>query len=205
MRKKSSITMQRLRRIGITLAFGAACSLAAAQEIPTRTQSASLQAFGLFSYVEPHYDSATNMGGSFGADLNLRPLYLLQPSLELRATFAPGADASETTYNFGPRLEVDLGRLRPYVTLMIGTGSINFTHPIVYPTGPYAHDSSIVYSGTVGADYMITRQVALRGDVMLQSWNLGNSPSTAVIFHPQIYSFGVDYRFDFNLIRHKNH
>ena len=189
----------------IALLMALACSAAAAQEIPTREQALSLQAFGLFSYVQPHYDPANNVGGTFGADLDFRPLYFVRPSLEMRATFASGSNFSETTYDFGPRVELDFGRIKPYADFLIGSGAITFKQPIIYPTGPYTHDSSIIYSGAVGADYMVTRQIAIRGEAMLQSWNLGNSPSTAVIFHPRLYSIGVDYRFDFNLVHHSRH
>ena len=181
------------------------CNSARAQEVPARTQGASLQAFGMFSYVQPHYDPSNNIGGSLGVDLNWRPLSVWQPSVEIRATFAPGADVSETTYNFGPRLEMNLGRLRPYVTGQIGTGSIHFKNPIVTPTGPYTHDSSAVYSVAFGADYMLTPQLGVRGDVMVQSWDLGDSTGTAITFHPRLYSFGVDYRFDLNALRLHRH
>jgi Outer membrane protein beta-barrel domain len=197
-----------LRRTGVTvfcmaLAFG---STARAQDMPTRTQGAALQVFGLVSYVQPHYDTANNKGGAFGADLNFRPLFLFQPSLEARATFAPGTDVSETTYDFGPRLEMDLGRLRPYGFILIGTGTITFTQPIMTPTGPYTHDSSLVYSGGFGADYMLTSQFGVRGEIMVQSWNLGGQGSVAsASFNPRIFSAGVDYRFDFNRVRRNRH
>jgi len=192
--------------VAALLCMAIACGTARAQEMPTRTQGASLQAFGLISYVQPHYDTANNTGGSLGADLNFRPFELLQPSVELRATFAPGADVSETTYDFGPRLEVNLGRLKPYAFVLIGPGTITFAHPIVFASGPYTHDSSLVYSGGVGADYMLTPQIGLRGEIMVQSWNLG-SPQAAVSdsFNPRIFSVGVDYRFDFNGVRGKRH
>jgi hypothetical protein len=178
------------------------CCIARAQEMPTRTQVASLQAFGLLSYVQPHYDTANNIGGGFGADLDFRPLYRFEPSVELRATFAPGADVSETTYQFGPRLELDLGRLKPYGYILLGPGTITFTHPITTPQGPYTHDNSIVYSAGLGADYMLTPQIGVRGDLMVQSWNLGNAGNAAAAFKPLIFSIGVDYRFDFNHSHH---
>jgi len=199
--------MQKSCRAGILLAWAVLClalpgRTAAAQEIPARQQGLSLQAFGLFSYVQPHYDPSNNVGGAFGADLNFRPLYFLQPSVDVRATFAPGSDVSETSYDFGPRLEADFGRLKPYGYILIGTGSITFTHPVIYPTGPYTHDSSIVYSGGFGADYMVTPQIGIRGEIMIQSWNLGSTGSMDNIsFHPRIYSMGVDYRFNFNHVR----
>jgi hypothetical protein len=184
-----------------------ALGTAYAQEMQTRTQGASLQAFGLVSYVQPHYDTANNKGGAFGADVDFRPFYLLEPSVEVRATFAPGGDVSETTYDFGPRVEFDLGRLKPYAYILIGTGKITFTQPITTPTGPYTHDSSVVFSEGFGADYMLTSQIGLRGDIMVQSWNLGGQGNNASSssFNPHLYSFGVDYRFDFNRVRRSRH
>jgi hypothetical protein len=201
--------MLRTRKMGliaILFCLTLACGTVRAQEIPARTQGASLQAFGLISYVQPHYDTANNIGGSFGADLNFRPFKFLQPSVELRATFAPGSDVSETTYDFGPRVELDLGRLKPYGYFLIGPGKITFAHPVVFPTGPYAQDNSLVYSGGIGADYMLSSQIGLRGDLMVQSWNLGGQgdPSTTS-FNPRLFSFGIDYRFDFNRVRHNRH
>jgi len=175
-----------------------AISIAAtAQEIPTKQQAASLQLFGAYSLVQTHYGTANNSGVSVGADLNLRPLSLVQPSLEVRGTFASGSTVTENTYDAGPRLEFNLNRVRPYIYAEIGAGSITFAHPVIYPSGPYSHDNSIVFSGGIGADYMIARQWALRADIMQQRWNLGGGATTTVL-HPRIYSFGVDYRFDFN-------
>ena len=199
--------MQKLHKMSLSIAAIAvfmafAPRNAAAQEMAAKSQGASLQAFGLLSYVQPHYDPSNNIGGSFGADLNFRPLYRFQPSFELRATFAPGADVSETTYDFGPRLEADLGRLKPYGYILIGSGAITFAHPIVFPTGPYTHDNSLVYSGGFGADYMVTPQIGIRGDIMIQRWDVGDSSdANNMPFHPRIYSIGVDYRFDFNHVR----
>jgi len=191
-------------RIAAALALLALACAASAQEMPTKKQSASLQLFGLFSYVQPHYDPSNNLGGSFGAELNLRPLDFLQPSLDLRATFGPGSDVSETTYDAGPRLEAEFGRFRPYVVALIGTGKLTFQHPVIFPTGPYTHDSSTIFSGGLGADYLLTHSISIRGEVMVQRWNLGDSPTTSVIFHPRIFSVGVDYRFDFNTLhRHR--
>lgn len=188
-----------------------ACGIIRAQEMPSRTQAASLQAFGLISYVQPHYSTGSttvnNTGVSLGADLDFRPLDLLEPSIELRATFAPGSDVTEKTYQFGPRLEADLGRVKPYIFLLIGTGSITFAQPIPTPFGPYTHDSSFVYSGGFGVDYMVTPRIGIRGDLMLQHWNLGGGPqaSTSLPFYPHLFSFGVDYRFNFNGVRRKYH
>jgi len=210
---KSGKVMRQRRNAGpgiavfcMVMAFGTAY----AQEMQTRTQGATLQAFGLISYVQPHYDTvnnpSNNKGGAFGADVDFRPFYLLEPSLEIRATFAPGDDVSETTYGFGPRVELNLGRLKPYGYILIGTGTITFTHPITTPTGPYTHDNSLVYGAGFGADYMLSSQIGLRGDIMVQTWNLGgqgNAPSSS--FNPHLYSFGVDYRFDFNRVRRSRH
>ncbi len=65
--------------MGLVLAFGLACRTTSAQEIPTQQQSATLQVFGLYSYVQPHYYPSNNSGGSLGADLNLRAYYHLIP------------------------------------------------------------------------------------------------------------------------------
>jgi hypothetical protein len=172
------------------LAF--ACATASAQDALNR--AASLQAFALYTHVAPHYGPSTNNGVSLGLDLNARPLYRLQPSLEARFTFAPGSDVTENTYNFGPRLEYKIGRLHPSIFALIGTGGITFHHPITFPSGPYTHDNSIIWSGGIGTDYMVTPRIGLRADVLLQRWNLG-SGSSSVIFHPRLYSIGVSYRF----------
>jgi hypothetical protein len=208
-REKSGKMMRQKRRAGrhiILLCMAMAFGTAGAQDMPTRTQGASLQVFGLVSYVQPHYDTANNKGGALGADIDFRPFYLMEPSVEVRATFAPGSDVSQTTYDFGPRLEFNLGRLKPYATILIGTGNITFTQPIMTPTGPYTHDNSVVFSEGFGADYMLSPQIGLRGDIMVQSWNLGGQGnSTSSSFNPHLYSFGVDYRFDFNRVRRSRH
>jgi len=193
----------RILTLAVALLCAMAASRASAQEVPTRNQFAGLQAFGLFSYVQPHYGAASNPGGTLGADLNFRPLYFLQPSLDMRYTFAPGADVTENTLGFGPRVELTFSRLHPYLYALVGHGTITFANPISTPTGPYTHDDSLVLGGGFGADYMLTRQLGLRAEVTQQRWNLGNGP-TSVIFHPRIYSVGVDYRFDFNKVsRHR--
>ncbi len=179
------------------LVCGLACSTTSAQEIPTQQQSASLQLFGLYSYVQPHYYPSSSNGISLGADLNLRSYYNLHPSLELRAVFAPGPDVTEKTYSIGPRIEADFSRLHPYIYALVGKGTITFAHPVIYPSGPYSHDDSMVFSGGIGANYMVTPRFGIRGDVMVQRWNLGGK-TTTIIFYPHLYSVGVDYRFDFN-------
>jgi hypothetical protein len=187
----------------LSIALG--CATARAQEIPARQQGASLQVFGLMSYVQPHFNTANNIGGSLGADLNFRPLDFLEPSLEIRGTFAPGSDVTENTYQFGPRVAVDFSRVKPYLYFLIGSGSITFHPPLPTPEGPYTHDGSVVYSGGAGVDYMLTPQLGIRADAMLQHWNLGDGPLSSANkpFYPHLYSFGVDYRFDFNRIHRR--
>jgi hypothetical protein len=101
-------------------------------------------------------------------------------------------------------MELDYGRLHPYLAALIGHGTITYAHPLITATGPYTHDDSLVYSGVVGADYMLSRQIGLRGEITQQRWNLG-SGTTSVIFNPRIFSVGADYRFDFNKVHGNRH
>jgi hypothetical protein len=173
---------------------GARCK---AQEIVTELQAARIQVFGLGSGVWTGYEGGKNLSLTGGGDLILRPLFRLQPGLEVRATIPVDSRTidGQRTFLGGPRVEYMRGRFDPYADFLIGTGTITFVHPAQTPAGLYTTNDSVVYCAGGGLDYTVMRSFAARVEVQEQFWKISKDPGGS--FSPISVSIGVVYRFHF--------
>ena len=170
---------------------------AVGQAESTSWQKMRLQTFGMLSYVNPDYGGAKkNAGGTVGAEMNFGQFFhRVEPSLELRAVGSGGRVSNQYVYSAGPRVELDYGKLHPYALVTVGYGKIKFATPTIFPSGPYAFDTSTVITYGGGVDYVLNPTWALRAEVTRQNWQVGqNTPP----FYPTSVSLGVRYRFHFH-------
>ncbi|ADW70357.1 outer membrane protein [Granulicella tundricola] len=186
-----------LRRLATTTfaatAFLASASLLQAQSFATAARTVSISAFAGASRVNTDYGS-TNAGYLFGADFT-RHYHLVDPSLEVRATIAPGSSIGEKTFSGGLRLQKRFHRFQPYADLLAGAGSITFNHPTVVNGIPYASDNSFIYVFGGGMDYYVTRNFAVKADYNQQLWRLGQNLNRLT---PSALTIGIVYRIPFH-------
>jgi hypothetical protein len=76
---------------------------------------------------------------------------------------------------------------RPYVKYLLGIGSIDFP-----PTGPYSHDTFLVFSPGAGVEYRAWRHVWIRGDYEYQYWHQTFGPHD---LDPNGFTIGASYDF----------
>ena len=126
-------------------------------------------------------------------DLNVKPRW----DVEAEARFLPFNgfyDEAQDHYLIGPKVElVRLGKLRPYAKLLVGLGQNNF--PFTIGTGRY-----LALAPGAGADYWLTRNIALRAEYEYQFWpsapGIAGEPSNGM--KPSGFSAGFAYK----LLRH---
>jgi opacity protein-like surface antigen len=182
-----------MRSLVLSLVLAAVAGpFAGAQAVSTASKTIGLSVFGGASQVATDYNH-TNYGFTFGGDVT-RPIRFFSPSLEVRYTHSSGDPVGEDSFLAGLKAEKRIYGFHPYLDFLIGQGVIHFAHPVVYPTGPYASDNSLVYNFGGGVDYDLTRSFALKAEYQVQSWKLGQSNSR---LSPAIATFGVVYRIPF--------
>ncbi|MEO8737637.1 MAG: outer membrane beta-barrel protein [Edaphobacter sp.] len=165
-----------------------------AQAGPAATKKAEISAFAMYSRVSPDYGTKNN-GITFGGDYTRRMHWFLVPSLEVRATFAPGNTVGERTFGGGLRVEHPIWRLHPYADFLVSAGTITFTHPSIDSRGRlYKSDNSLVYTYGGGLEYDVTSRWAAKIDYQGEHWNLGSAAQTLT---PRVFSVGLVYRIPF--------
>jgi opacity protein-like surface antigen len=96
----------------------------------------------------------------------MRHFRWVDPSLEVRYAYVSGSAVSEKTLSGGIKVEKRVGPggiIHPYADVTIGYGVIDFKHPVIYATGPYASDNSTVYGIGGGLDVDLTSHFAVKG------------------------------------------
>ena len=199
----------RLPRATCTRLLLALLSLAAAGRLraqaisPVRTtasRSAEISAFVEGSQLSADYCNCSATGVVFGADYTRFNPRLLNPSFEVRGSLVPGSPVGENSLVLGLRLHTDFARLRPFVDLLAGLGTIHYNPPYVYADGTvYSHDNSAVFQLGGGLQYTVRPNWAVEAEVQAQRWNLGST--LPVIFHPVAANFGIVYRIPFRPYR----
>ena len=171
-----------------------------AQAVETATRVSEISVFGQYQYLHPDYGPRNDSGIIAGVNYTRFFRSILIPSFELRATYAAkGATVGEETGLGGVRVDLHLrrfDRLRPYADFLVGAGQINFTHPVAYPSGLYAHDNSVVLNYGVGADYDIFFHLALEVEYQFQHWNIGSAQAPDTLT-PSMLGIGLRYRIPF--------
>jgi hypothetical protein len=144
-----------------------------AQSVPTESKGMELSAFAGFVAARPDYYTANNTGVAAGAAFTRFFEHLpVDPSLELRGTYASGSAVTERTVSAGLRISKRFHRYHPYIDFLVGEGSI------VYATdpAPFEHeDRGLEYSFGGGLDIDLVHNFQARVDIQQQSWNLGEN------------------------------
>jgi len=175
--------------VGIAIAV-TGVAFGQAREIAQR--ESEIAPFFIATYLHPDYSQSANFG--YGGGFDLTPFFFrqFQPSLEIRVTGDRGPIAAEYTYSGGIKAAFGLRGIHPYAMALKGLGAIYFTHPVVYANGPYARDSSRMFSLGGGADFDLGRTFQAQVDYSKQYWTL-DSPA----LRPMAISVGIAYRIPF--------
>lgn len=185
-RKQKSV----LRRIGFAAILASLvpccfCRGAGAQSLPTASRVGDLQIGGGFVFARSGYNfTPIHLVGEaayttfairthWGGEFNFHNVVNTQDSTNY-----------ERTYEIGPRVFLQRGRLVPYAKFLYGRGVYNFSHNV-------ANVAYNMYTFGGGADFELTRSINLRGDYEYQNW-AGFPLGT---LHPSVVTIGVAYHF----------
>jgi hypothetical protein len=174
-----------------------------AQSTPTATQRLQLSTFLASSRVTTKLINGKNLDVTSGADLIFPTTHQIRPAIEVRGSypFDSGKVDSQKAYFVGIRLEYPVGRLRPYIDVLIGRGRIEYLNDgYIFGKLRYITSTSVVSSSGVGLDYGLTHQIAAKVDFQYQRWSTPAISSGTI--SPIILSFGGVYTFDFNTRHH---
>lgn len=145
----------------------AATGIASGQATAAATRSAEVSAFATTTLMNPDYGPTNNYGYNIGADYTQLNRGLINSSIEVRYSNAPGSTVNESVFFGGMRFHGSpLFGANPYVTFLAGTGTITFVHPVA----TYTHDYSFVLGMGAGADIPLRHNVNLRADFLHQTW-----------------------------------
>lgn len=165
-----------------------ATGVALGQAIASARVGAEIAPFTTITMLSPDWGPKNNLGVTAGVDYTHFIRAIVQPSLELRMTHASGGTVGENTFSGGMRLQGTVRKIHPYMTLLAGYGTINFTPE----EGNYKSDNSMVYSLGGGADFDIRSGVKMRVDFSRQHWNL-----QPLVLTPTTLSVGFSYAIPF--------
>jgi hypothetical protein len=171
--------------LGISLAT---TGIVSAQAIVTAQRGAELAPFFETTLLTPDWGPTNNIGYTAGVDYTRYLRSIVQPGIELRFANANGLTVSERSFTGGLKLGTTVYGLHPYATLLAGTGTITFTHPI----DTYLFDTSFVYSIGAGMEFGLPHGWKMRTDFVQQNWNLDPHQLT-----PIALSVGFSYRVPF--------
>ena len=169
---------------------------ACAQDVATAAKRVGVEGFAGFSRLAPDYGPYTDYGLLAGVDAS-HALRHFTPSVEFRYTRGTGSGVGESTFEGGLKAEKRFGRFNPYGDVLLGYGTITFDQPILFSTGPYAKDNSVIYVLGGGLDYDVGRNFSAKVDEQIQSWRLGNEVNRLA---PIAFSVGLSYRIPFKAL-----
>jgi hypothetical protein len=170
--------------LGILLAT---TRVAPAQALITAQRGAEIAPFVQTTVLSPDWGPSYNFGYTVGVDYTRFIRSIVQPSLEVRMVSANGNTASEHSYLGGLKLETAIHGIHPYVTVLVGNGTVTFAKPAANDIGP--NNSFLIYSLGGGAEFNIKSQWKLLVDVTRQTWNIDPQ-----VLNPTAVNLGVAYR-----------
>jgi opacity protein-like surface antigen len=182
----------RRTRPGLTLLLallcvstGAPAHLAQAQSSPTASRAGDLQIGGGFVFAQSSYNFTpiTLYGGAGYIDFAKRPHWGGEFDFH-QTRSSTDTTVYERTYEIGPRIFLQRGRIIPYAKLMYGRGVYNFHNSV-------ANVAYNMYTVGGGFDYELFRSINLRGDYEYQTWM--SFPISDL--HPSVVTVGVAYHF----------
>src|SRR5580704_17339714 len=158
----------------LSTALFSAGNTASAQSAPTATQPLQLSVFAAGTGTFTDLEGGKNLGITAGADLTILAFRLFRPAFELRGTYPidKGHISSQKNFLLGPKVEYPIGRLHPYVDLLLGRGEIDYHDPgLVFGNTRYITTNTFIYSPGIGLDYNVTHNVAVKIDAQFQHWD----------------------------------
>jgi opacity protein-like surface antigen len=164
-------------------------SLAAAQAVPDAEKGrASLWAGAGYSRFQPDFGPNTMGGVTAFTSLNLGRWGVEAKARFLR--FSSFHGETQSHYLAGPRYFLfPMGRLRPFAGILVGVGSIHY--PFQIGNGSY-----FSYAPYGGAEFRLTRRVALRAEYEYQFWRsapgIPGEPSHGLT--PNGFTVGASWR-----------
>lgn len=183
---------------------------AAAQALPTATQTTHLSAFAGGTGVYTNFYGGRNLSITAGADLTISSFRGYHPSIEVRGTypFHNGSVDSQKSALAGIRIDRQFNNLRPYVNFLIGRGEIDYQNGGYQPIGgniTYISSTTNVYSPGGGLDYDLTDHFSVKVDLQAQFWNAaGDTPAPSMRgIHPIAGTLAIVYRFGNNHPSHR--
>src|SRR3984885_9506378 len=169
--------MKFIKTVAKLTLFPAICAIAhtaGAQAVPAGTQQLQLSAFGAATGTFTDLEGGKNLGITAGADLTFLAFRTCRPSFELRGTYPidKGHISSQKNFLLGPKVEYPIGRLHPYVDLLLGRGAIDYHDPgLVFGNTRYITTNTFISPPGIGLDYNVSHNVAVKIDSQLQPWD----------------------------------
>ncbi len=192
---------RRLQRTLLLILLATFCHGAArnaeAQSISTASKAIGLSAYGGVTRISPDYGDKADYGFFVGGDA-VRHFRRFELGLDARYVYGTGPVVGEHSFLGGLRAGKTYRRFHPYGDVEVGAGTITFGQPILFATGPYTHDNSVVLALGGGLDYDVSSRFAIKGDAQYQKWKLGSESNGLT---PFVVSAGVVYRFPFKALR----
>ena len=152
--------------------------------------------FGGVSGVYTGVGLGRNLSVTAGADMTLRSLYGLHPSIEVRGTYPveDGSVDSQRNLLGGLVLSRHLGNLQPYGDILFGRGQINYSPPLLNPAGTiyFLQSTSTVISPGAGVNYFVSTRLGFKGDFQFQRYDSPVTTSGSV--YSKSFTLGVVYR-----------
>ncbi|SEC60679.1 outer membrane protein [Terriglobus roseus] len=145
------------------------------QAIPTAVKNVPLSFFGGVSGVYTGLSGGKNLSITAGADLRLRDVFGLAPSIELRGTYpmVRGNVVGQKNVLAGLRVDRTFGRITPYGNILFGLGQMTYDPLRANPsaTFAYAYSSSNVYSPGAGVEFEVTPAWGIKADGQFQRYS----------------------------------
>jgi opacity protein-like surface antigen len=179
--------------LGCTQLFGQATS--------TASRRFDLQVGGDFVYANSDYYPQKFKGAGVYATLDFS--HRFGAEIDFREVKAPQDPTYEKTYEIGGRYHREYGRFEPYAKALYGRGVFNYVFDVTDKNGVITNSTVIAnlayneFAFGGGVDYHLLRRVNLRADYEYQMWH--SFPPNGL--SPQVFSFGVAYRFPGGLVR----
>lgn len=174
------------------------------QSAPTASRPVVPSVFAGLTGTYTGIEDARNLSFTAGLDVGFRPLFGLDPAIEVRGTYPmdSGQIAGEESVLIGVRVLKRFNRVRPYGDILFGRGRLNYQNGgYIVPAQSfrYIESTSNVISPGVGVELDVTEHFALLLDGQLQHWNIpfstGSDPASPGSIYSKAGTIGVVYRF----------
>jgi opacity protein-like surface antigen len=171
------------------------CTFSAhAQTAPVAFKTSDISVFAGYQNLHPDYGTFRNNGFVVGADFTRYLAIRVDPSLEVRYNYATGKVGSEKSLEAGIRAQTDFKRFHPYLDLLGGVATVNFSR--VYGNPTYTHSNGPTFSFGGGVDFDIYHNFQVKVDYQQQQMYFAQN----ITLTPRPLSVGLTYRIPFSPI-----